>query len=129
MNMELVIKISEDLYKATINGLHADEIWDLRQAVANGTLLSKEIWVPVSERLPKDDRDYLVTKRGISGRPVVTTRCFIKDLFKFDEYKFWDKKGISGWCDYDSEYGYYIDDKVIAWCELPEPYKAEGSNS
>lgn len=126
--MELVIKISEDLYKATINGLHADEIWDLRQAVANGTLLSKEIWIPVSEKLPKDDRDYLVTKRGISGRPVVATRYFSKDLSKVDEFDFWDKKGVSGWCWCDSEYGYYIDDKVIAWRELPEPYKEEGSD-
>lgn len=38
-----------------------------------------------------------------------------------------DKKGISGWCEYDSEYGWYIDDKVTAWMPLPEPYKVEGS--
>lgn len=37
--MKLIIDISENLYKATVNGLEADEIWDLRLAVKNGTPL------------------------------------------------------------------------------------------
>lgn len=37
--MKLIIDIPEDLYKATVNGLEADEIWDLRLAVKNGTPL------------------------------------------------------------------------------------------
>ena len=40
-DIELVIKIPEDLYKATINGLNAKEIWDLRVAIKNGTSLTK----------------------------------------------------------------------------------------
>lgn len=36
-NMQIVIDIPENLYKATINGLDANEIWDLRLAVKNGT--------------------------------------------------------------------------------------------
>lgn len=40
-DVELVVKISEDLYKATVNGLDANEIWDLRFAVKNGTPLQK----------------------------------------------------------------------------------------
>lgn len=39
--MEIVIDISEDLYKATVNGLDANEIWDLRLAIKNGTPLPK----------------------------------------------------------------------------------------
>ena len=39
--MQLVINISEDLYKAAINGLNAEEIWDLRMAVKNGIPLPK----------------------------------------------------------------------------------------
>lgn len=35
-DIELVIKMPEDLYKATINGLDANEIWNLRLAVKNG---------------------------------------------------------------------------------------------
>ena len=39
--MKIVIDIPEDLYKATINGLNAEEIWDLRVAVKNGISLPK----------------------------------------------------------------------------------------
>ena len=39
--MELIIDIPEDLYKATVNGLDANEIWELRVAVKNGTPLPK----------------------------------------------------------------------------------------
>ena len=38
--MKLIIDIDEGLYKATVNGLDANEIWDLRMAVANGTPIS-----------------------------------------------------------------------------------------
>ena len=34
--MQIVIDIPENLYKATLNGLDANEIWDLRLAVKNG---------------------------------------------------------------------------------------------
>ena len=40
-DLEMVITIPENLYKATINGLGANEIWDLRLAVKNGTPLPK----------------------------------------------------------------------------------------
>lgn len=81
-------------------------------------------WIPVSERLPSDGK-YLVTRGDVIGRPMIGMRYFSKDLSKVDEFEFVDKKGISGWCEYDSEYGWYIDDKVTAWMPLPEPYKAE----
>ena len=34
--MKLIIDIPEKLYRANVNGLEANEIWDLRVAVANG---------------------------------------------------------------------------------------------
>ena len=40
-NIELVIKIPEELYKANHRGLEADELWDLRIAIKNGTMLPK----------------------------------------------------------------------------------------
>ena len=39
--MQIVIDIPESLYKATINGLNSNEIWDLRMAVSNGKQLPK----------------------------------------------------------------------------------------
>lgn len=39
--MKLAIDVSENLYKATVNGLDANEILDLRLAVKNGIPLDK----------------------------------------------------------------------------------------
>lgn len=39
--MQIVIDIPENLYKAAINGLNAEEIWDLRVAIKNGAPLPK----------------------------------------------------------------------------------------
>ena len=83
-------------------------------------------WIPVSERLPKDGT-YLVTVERIIGHPTVDINSFAKDLYKVDEFDFCDKKGKCGWYNYDSEYGYWEDDKVIAWMPLPEPYKPQES--
>lgn len=81
-------------------------------------------WIPVTERLPEDGR-YLVTIGDAIDRPMVAIRCFNKDLSMVDDYEFEDKKGISGWTEYDSEYGWYIDYKVIAWMPLPQSYQGE----
>lgn len=42
-DIELVIKIPENLYRATVNGLDANEIWELRLAVKNGTPLTPQV--------------------------------------------------------------------------------------
>lgn len=84
----------------------------------------KQKWIPVSKRLPGDGK-YLVTRGDVIGRPMIGMRYFSKDLSKVDEYEFESKKGVSGWCEYDSEYGWYIDDKVTAWMPLPEPMRME----
>ena len=41
--MQIVIDIPEELYKATINGLNAEEIWDLRMAIKNGKPLTPDM--------------------------------------------------------------------------------------
>ena len=81
-------------------------------------------WIPVSERLPDDRKDCIVTfKDGY-----VDTMCYASDLYKVDEFDFYEKKGKAGWYDYDSEWGYYSRDDVVAWMPLPEPYGAESED-
>ena len=106
---------------------------DVTQDIISGILAlspvnpqSKTGWIPVSEGLPSDGK-YLVTRGDVIGRPMIGIRYFNKDLSKVDDFDFVDKKGISRWCEYDSEYGWYIDDKVIAWMPLPEPYESQES--
>lgn len=77
-------------------------------------------WIPVSERLPKEDGKYLTTVKGI-GSYYNEIRSFAISLYKIDKYDFSDKKG-SGWYFYHYEYGYIEETNVIAWMPLPEPY-------
>lgn len=63
-------------------------------------------WIPCSERLPEIHnymQEYIVTIKG----------NFIRIAF------FTETNGKSWWSI----------DNVIAWCELPEPYKAEGGKA
>ena len=62
--MQLVINITEELYEANNRGLEAEEVWDLRTAIANGTALPKGhgSLIDVSELTP--DADY---EDGIFG--------------------------------------------------------------
>lgn len=83
-------------------------------------------WIPVSERLPEDGT-YLVTVNRITSLPKVEIDSFAKDLYKVDEFDFCDKKGKCGWYNYDSEYGYWEDEKVIAWMPLPKPFEPQES--
>ena len=63
----------------------------------------ERLWIPVTERLPEKDGNYLVTSYTYDKSKVyVTTRLFIDGEWVF--------------CGKD----------IVAWVELPKPYK-EGS--
>ena len=88
--------------------------------------LKGQMWIPCSERLPEKNGDYLCCSSGMA----IITCGFANELYKVDEWDFCDYKGKSkkrGFYDYDSEYGYYEVDNVVAWMPLPEPYKEEGA--
>jgi hypothetical protein len=81
-------------------------------------------WIPVSERLPDEWEKCLVTFKN----DYVGIMCYALNLYKVDEYDFCTKKGKAGWYDYDSEWGYYSRDDIVAWMPLPEPYDAESED-
>lgn len=80
-------------------------------------------WIPVKERLPEKDGKYLVTHVVSFQTRMIDVYSYANDLYKIDKYDFWDRKGKSGWYDIDREYGGILLDDVVAWMELPEPYK------
>lgn len=83
-------------------------------------------WIPISERNPNKNGKYLVTVRGLMGEYVkVETIYYAEDLYKIDKFDFIDKQGVAGWYFFDSEWGYYEFDNVVAWMPLPKPYKAK----
>lgn len=84
--------------------------------------LEQTRWIPVSERLPEKDGEYLVTVSSFCGE-IVFKCSFAMDLHKVDEYNFQEHK--CGFYGIDSEWGSYEIDNVIAWMPSPEPYKAE----
>jgi len=64
-------------------------------------------WIPVSERLPEDDTEYLVTVEQ-HGKFYLEKELFVNHS--------WDEEFV------------WIDDwgrEVVAWQPLPEPYKPE----
>ena len=64
-------------------------------------------WIPVSERLPEEDVDVLITYK-YSGKKIVTTAYKLPN---------------NGWM-FDND-GWIPDEVVTAWMPLPEPYNAE----
>lgn len=81
------------LKKYEDTGLTPEEIMD-------GRLLTG--WIPVTERLPDEGQEVLVTRTSTNGNYVTT-----------DEYD-WD------YCAWASDA-----DDITAWMPLPEPYKEE----
>ncbi len=80
----------------------------------------KTEWISVSERLPDEQGRYLVTT-DYRTYYIVETANYTNNLYKIDKHDFLDKK-CAGWYDFDSEYGYYEVERVVAWQPLPKPY-------
>lgn len=64
--------------------------------------LEQTTWIPVSERLPDDFGEYLVTKKAIGWN---CEEYYSNDIAYFDNE------------------GFHKADKVLAWMPLPEPYR------
>ena len=75
-------------------------------------------WISVKTP-PKKNGRYLVVTHGYHE-----IRSYANNLYKVDDYDFHDKKR-AGWYDYDGEYGYWEDNAVTHWAELPELPKEE----
>ena len=82
-------------------------------------------WFSVKENPPQKNGSYLVTVDYGStlGKSCEIAR-FANILEKIDDFDFYNIRR-PGWYRYDSEYGYYEIDNVIAWMERPKPYEQE----
>ena len=89
--------------------------------IANGVTVQE--WIPVTERLPEEDGDYLVFKR-FAGNAWSDVVSFAKDGRKVGECAF-GEKWQNVWYYYDSEWGYIRTDAVTNWMPLPQPPKGE----
>ncbi len=93
------------------------------QAIQEQPTIEPQRWIPVTEKLPEEDGEYLVANRTIKGKPYVYgIDTFANDLYQVDKYDFSDKKGKRGWVYFHDEYGYLEDKTVVAWMPLPDAY-------
>lgn len=76
----------------------------------------KPTWIPCSERLPENGRQVLVYARSVHYA-----------LAKYDEMREADGTYKKQWVTFDAWKPFYTINDVIAWCELPEPWR--GANS
>lgn len=108
-----------------------------------------EQWIPCSERLPGDDEEAEVfvtcESKNAYGKPYrYTCKASYVEKYSVEADWKWDKgcdeyreeddkyyvregwyKRIFSWCGYSFV---AIEDKVLAWCELPAPYRGGATN-
>lgn len=98
--------------------------------------LQKSPWIPVTERLPKCEEEvYIQTKNGTMTTAVYEygTMPNEKSIWNWNDIDFdYDEETDTylvskGWWEYrhynpDDVYNNKVDEEVIAWMPLPEPY-------
>ena len=71
-------------------------------------------WIPVTERLPEDNRQVLVYAQSTHFA-----------LAKYDEMREADGEWKKQWVTFDAWKPFYTIKNVIAWMPLPEPWRGE----
>lgn len=79
-------------------------------------------WIDVKDSVPEENGEYLITWTGVLGANS-TKRS--KPLIGIAEYEIYEPENYEDWITTDNEFRHYHDIKVLAWQELPEPYKGD----
>ena len=105
--------ISEQLENAYAHGYTAAEA-EFRK------VMEADRWIPVTERLPEESGVYLVTRHSYIGSKQNYT-----DIVCYGYPEDGKRRKNRVWYFTDSEYGDIAIgfDKVIAWCDLPQPHE------
>lgn len=97
------------------------EIWEIiKDSGVDGTA-----WIPVTERLPKDEKMCLVTLEKTAGIP--EKLMSVANYLVFPDGGHWNdiKHGFLGWDRYKNGSAGTLMYKVVAWMPLPIKYERE----
>ena len=94
-------------------GLTPQEIYNLKAGTILKVIGAK--WIPVKERLPKEDYFVLATVNGIYNHITFSDAIELGELCSDGTWF------IAGYPDWNNP-------NVIAWMPLPEPYQEEGES-
>ena len=109
---------------------YSDEIKDILKALLDSQekklkalppVTPTQRWIPISERLPKTDGVYIVTRRLFDNQ-IDIEPYYIVDACYFDGTNTWHNDNRI------NHNRHYVDD-IIAWMPLPQPYEEKRGNS
>lgn len=115
-----------DPVNARILTYEESAMWDAYRAIGTPEQCREAVdrtrWIPVSERLPENERECLVTLKKTYGMQEVIYG--IANYLNFGDTWHWNEKkyGYLEWDKYSDGYGGTKAYRVIAWLPLPEPY-------
>lgn len=80
--------------------------------------IEKQRWHYLPNEKPTEEKEYLCCKEDrFIGKPMFFILSWSNDLYKVDDFDFREKKGVSGFYIYDSEYG-FIEWSCDFWKEI-----------
>lgn len=77
-------------------------------------------WISVKDRLPNKNMRCLCAVGYYYGKFYYNIYYFSTNLYRVDDMDFFDEKGVAGFYNYDSEWGYYKISDVKYWMPIPE---------
>ena len=118
---EKLVELLADLYGCDPMYYGDDALAIAQYLVDRGVTVPQ--WISVNDRLPEEDKDYLVITNDFGKYSSVKIRSFAKDGETIDEYDLAGKKYV--WYFWSNEYGYVSTNSVTHWMPLPELPKGE----